>query len=393
MEQAKSDRHCKPQRDYKAIICSIACCFIVIFILFIISMWHLASAPPALAVREHLPSAPPVLAVRVDFPSLENSREEITILEENMKSAGVNTVALGAGRLDWNYFKWENHENYWSQDVQDTGIDFLAEDSKRFSKWANVDIVVDLYAPKYIREHPKSSAISWLGEPSSNLVSTMELVEGDFGEQILLMLEYISTNYPANSISLTELAYYTEGYGDDDKAAYMSYTGRDDWPRLPNGLINIDDPSIGEWRSYEIGRFLDRAAKIVHKNNKKLYMDVEVSWDNLSKESTEKGQSYNVMLEYVDKIVIWNYFGLKSYDPEVTREIAHEYGQKYDSSRIIISIGLWKSGNDILSSEDLKQAMQYSIKGGIDNFWITPSHYLSDDHWEALSEVNMSYSG
>ncbi|AAM05847.1 hypothetical protein [Methanosarcina acetivorans] len=380
MEQAGSDRHCKPRRDSKAIICGIACCFIVIFILLVISIWYPASTSPALTVR-------------VDFSSLENSREEIPALEEKMKSAGVSTVALGAGRLDWNYFKWKNHENYWSQDVQDTGIDFLAEDSKRFSKWANVDIVVDLYAPNYIREHPKSSAISWLGEPSSNLVSTMELVEGDFGEQILQMLEYISTNYPANSISLTELAYYTDGYGDDDKAAYMSYTGRDDWPRLPNGLINIDDPSIGEWRSYEVGRFLDRAAKIVHKNDKKLYMDVEVSWDDLSKESTEKGQSYHVMLEHVDKIVIWDYFGLKGYDPEVTREIAHEYGQKYDPSRIIISIGLWKSGNDILSSEELKQAMHSSIRGGIGNLWITPSHYLSDDHWEALSEINMSYSG
>lgn len=380
MEQARSDRHCKPQSYSKTIICSIACCFILIFIFLIISIWHLASASP-------------VLTVRVDFPSLENSREEITTLEEKMRSAGVNTVALGAGRLDWNYFKWENHENYWSQDVQDTGIDFLAEDSKRFSKWANVNIVVDLYAPNYIREHPESAAISWLGKPSSNMVSTMELVEGDFGEQILQMLEYISTNYPANSISLTELAYYTDGYGDNDKAAYLSYTGRDDWPRLPNGLINIDDPSIGEWRSYEVGLFLNRAAKIVHKNDKELYMDVEVSWDNLSKESMEKGQSYHVMLENVDKIVIWDYFGLNGYDPEVTREIAHEYGHKYDPSRIIISIGLWKSGNDILSSEDLKQAMQSSIKGGIDNLWITPSHYLNDDHWEALSQVNVSYNG
>ena len=99
------------------------------------------------------------------------------------------------------------------------------------------------------------------------------------------------------------------------------------------------------------------------------------------------------MLENVDKIMIWDYFGLSGYDPEVTREIAHEYGQKYDPDRIIISIGLWKNGDDILSSEDLKQAMQSSTQGGIGNLWITPSHYLSDDHWEALSEVNMSYNG
>ncbi|MDI9394576.1 MAG: hypothetical protein QM426_03800 [Euryarchaeota archaeon] len=332
------------------------------------------------------------MAVRVDFPSIEDSREDIITLEKKMKSSGVNTVALGAGRLDWNYFKWEGHEDCWSYGVKNTGIDFLAEDSKRFSKWADVDIVVDLYAPKYIKEHPGSSAISCTGKPSTYLVSTMELVEGDFGEQILEMLEYISTNYQADSISLTELAYYTEGYGDDDKAAYMSYTGRDDWPRHPDGSINIDDPSIGRWRSYEIGRFLDKAAKITHKNNKKLYMDVDVSWEDLRKESTERGQSYRVMLEHVDKIIIWNYFGLKDYDPKVTREIAREYGLKYDPNRIIISIGLWKKGDDVISPEELKQAMQFSRLGGIDNLWITPSNKLSDEHWKSISEVNNRWS-
>ena len=32
MEQARSDRHCKPLRDSNAIICRIACCFIIIVI-------------------------------------------------------------------------------------------------------------------------------------------------------------------------------------------------------------------------------------------------------------------------------------------------------------------------------------------------------------------------
>jgi hypothetical protein len=328
----------------------------------------------------------PMRTVRVDFSNMSASRDEIDALETNMKLSGVNTVALGAGRLDWNYFKWQNHENWWSQDVQDTGIDFLEADSKRFGKWAKVDVVVDVFAEAYIKEHPESAAISSLGKKSKNLVSTTELVDGSFGRQMLLMLDYISSNYQVDSISITELAYYTEGYGDDDKASYMSYSGRDDWPRHSDGMINIDDPSIGQWRSYQVGRFLERAANIVHKHGKKLYMDVEVSWGNFNRESTERGQSYSVMLKYVDKIIIWDYFGLNDYNPEFTEEIAR-YTRKYGADRVVISVGLWSKDGGVISPDLMRRAMRSSIEGGISNLWITPSNHLSKEHWEALAEV------
>lgn len=95
---------------------------------------------------------------------MTKSRAEIEALEPKMLKANVNMVALGAGRLDWNYFKWEGHEDWWSSDVTDTGTDFMALDAARFGKWAHVNAVVDVFAPRYIAAHPQSAAVSWLGK-------------------------------------------------------------------------------------------------------------------------------------------------------------------------------------------------------------------------------------
>lgn len=303
-----------------------------------------------------------------------------------MQKANVNLVALGAGRLDWTYFKWEGHDSNWSSDVRDTGIDFLAQDAARFSRWADVDVVVDVLAPRYIAAHPEAAAVSWLGERSASLVSTTELVRGEFGNQLIEMLDYIAAHYPVNSISITELSYYTEGYGDDDKAAYKAYTGRADWPRNPIGLVNIDDPSIGEWRSYEIGRFLERAAAVVHQHGKKLYMDVEVSWGQLHREAMDKGQDYEVLLQHADRLIVWDYFGLSGYRPDYTTNIAH-YLSKYGRDRIIISVGLWARDGGVISPDALRLAMQAAVKSEIPNLWITPSLYLSEEHWRVLEDV------
>jgi hypothetical protein len=344
------------------------------------------SSPTLTPTATVTPLPVPVRAVRIDFASLKESRSDIQALEQKISTINVNLVALGAGRLDWNYFKWEGHENFWSSDVRDTGIDFLAEDAARFSQWAHVNAVVDVFAPRYIAEHPHAAAVSWLGERSGHLVSTTELVRGEFGSLFLHMLDYIAAHYPIDSVSITELSYYIEGYGDDDKAAYTAYTGRTDWPRNPLGLVNIDDPSIGRWRSYEIGRFLEQAATVVHRYNKKLYVDVEVSWGHLSSESAERGQDYGTLLKYADGLVVWDYFGLSGYPPDYTGEIARSL-RKYGANRIIISIGLWSRRGEVISPVALQRAMQAALHSDIPNLWITPSLLLSEEHWQVVTDL------
>ncbi len=342
-------------------------------------------SPTPRLVATSQPAPEPVRALRIDFPNLQQSRAEVPALEQNMQRAGVNMVGLGAGRAEWTSFKWTGHEDRWSSDVRDTNIDFLAEYAARFGKWAHVSAVIDVYAPRYLQVHPERAAISWLGQPSLYLVSTTQLVEGEFGVQLLDMLDYVAGHYPVHSVSLTELAYYTEGYGDDDKAAYLAYTSRLDWPRTSKGQINIDDPSIGKWRSYAIGRFVQRAAETVHRHGKQLFIDVSVSWGHLERESAENGQDYASLLQQADRLLVWDYFDLNGYPPEYTKDIA-SYLKKYGPDRIIITIGLWGPNEQIISPAALRRAMQAAVEGGLPNLWITPSRYLSDQHWQVLAE-------
>lgn len=337
------------------------------------------SAPP------QAPPTPeaPVRAMSVSYRDIANSQNEVEPLETRMQAIGINMVGLNAGRLDWNYFQWQGRESYWSAQVEESGVDYLMEDATRFGEWAHVSAVVDVFAPRYIERHPDSAAISADGERIDYQVATMELVEGAFGEELLAMLDYIAATYPVDSITLTELFYYREGYGATDLQAYCAYTGRDDFPRTLWGAVDVEHPSIGEWRSYEISRFIARAAAVVHQYNKELFVDVRVSWGNLANESRENGQDYTLLLKYADRLVIWNYFGLNDYEAEYTEELAR-YMEKFGEGRVIVSIGLWGEDDRTVPPADLRHALHALTHTNTPHFWITPSFLLREEHWEVL---------
>jgi hypothetical protein len=325
-------------------------------------------------------------ALRADYTDMAKSREQVQPLENKMRQAGINMVSLGAGRAEWTYFKWEGHEDAWSGDVKTSGIDYLLEDSSRFGVWAHVDATVDVLSPLYIQAHPEAAAVSADGEVSKSLVSTMSLVEGDYGKQLLGMIEAIAANYPVDSISLTELFYHRDGYGADDKAAYLAATGKTDWPRNTDGSINIDDPSIGNWRSAVLDGFIDKAVAIAHKYGKEFYLDVSISLDNMQNATNEHGTRYDLVLQHTDKIIVWGYFDLESYEPEFLETVAR-YLVNYGSDRVILSIGLWNKQNQAISAERLQRGILASQKGGMNNLWITPASLMDDSHWQVLIDL------
>jgi hypothetical protein len=296
-------------------------------------------------------------------------------------------VALAAGRTEWAYFKWGGHQADWASAITDTGIDILADDSNHYGQWAQINAVIDVFAPNYISAHPEKAAISATGVPSPNLVSTAELVNGQFGQKLLDMVQYIAANYPkVNSISITELSYRIDGYGPDDLALYQAATGRSDWPRQSNGQVDIDDPSIGNWRSAVMGQFLGKAAAIAHQYGKQLYMDVGVSYGNLGLMTNNKGTNYNVMLQNVDKIVIWDYFGEDGFPPAYSKDIA-QFLTQFGLNRVILSVGLWGASGSTVSAADFQTAIQASQAGGMPNIWICPGSMMSTAHWQVLNTL------
>jgi hypothetical protein len=337
----------------------------------------------------------PVHAMRVDYLDMSKSREEVDTLESQMQQAGINMVVLSAGRVDWTYFPWSAHHDSWSSDVRQTGIDFLADDSQRFGKWAHVSAAVDMLAPIYIQNHPAAAALSASGTASKNLVSTMELVDGQFGQDALSLIESTASNYPVNSILISELFYYTDGYGDADKAAYTGYTSQQDWPRAAGGEIDINNPTIGAWRVYEMGRFLTKAASIVHQNNKLLFLEVRVALDENGNVVVENGADFNTFLQYADRLVVWGNHDLNGQPPEAIGKVAN-FLSKFGDGKVILMLGLWdklynpdvpKDQMTAIPPGDLLVMLHSADQAGLQNYWITPSFLMSELYWSVIDNL------
>lgn len=261
---------------------------------------------------------------------------------------------------------------------------------------AHVTAVVDVLGPRYIAAHPETAAISWDGQPSKNLVGTLELVEGEYGQQVLALIETVAADYPVNSILLTELAYHVDGFGARDKTAYLAYANQTDWPRTATGAIDVDAPALGEWRSYEVSRFVEKAAARVHQHGKQLYLEVRASPSDLVSQSAAAGTRYDLMLRYVDRLVVWDTEGLEGDAPARLQALA-AFFSAYGPNRAIPLLGLWRPADKASLLERAQQlpvaptALQAGIQavqqGGMASFWIAPSYLLTADHWAVLHSV------
>ncbi len=330
--------------------------------------------------------AAPAHAIRADYTDMAISRPEVLPLEQKIENSGMNMVSLGAGRVDWTFFKWGGHLNAWSDDVKSTGIDFLSDDSSRFGAWAQVDASVDALSPVYIKQHPQAAAVAWDGKPSPQLVSTMQVVQGPYGQMLLQMIEYIAKNYPVDSISINEMFYHVDGYGADDKAAFMAYTGLQDWPRTAAGTIDINSPIIETWRTYELNIFLSQVHTICSRYGKQFYFDVPMNVDANGIPTGGYGVQADKLLANVDKIIIWGYFDLDSLAPEKLQNTASNLTQ-FGPDRTIFLIGLWNKQLQAVSADRLQQAILAVQKGGLTNIWITPASLMTDAHWSKIAQV------
>jgi hypothetical protein len=361
--------------------------FLAILLVFLLT----ACSPAGFSLQKPTPFPTPDLtkqavhAIRVDFKDMQNSREQLPALEKNLQQTRANLLSLSAGRAEWAYFKWAGHEDAWSTDVKSSNIDFLAEDAARFKPWAKINANIDVLSPLYIKNNPQKAALSFDGQPSSNLVGIMELVNGEYGQKTLDLIAYIAKNYPVDSITLSEMNYYVDGYGAEDKAAFLKYSGKNDWPRTADGKIDINDASIDEWRSFELNRFLEKASVICHQLDKQLYLDVPFRLADLENSQSTPVTRYALALQYADRIIALGYFDLDSFEPENLEKVAR-YLTQIDADKIILAIGLWNKDNQAVSADKLQRAISASQKGGLKHLWITPASLMDDSHYQVINQ-------
>jgi hypothetical protein len=344
---------------------------------------------PAITLPAHVAGqlSSPIRAIRLDYVDMSDSRAEVASLEQKIISSGFNLVSLGAGRAEWTFFKWAGHENDWSDDVKESGVDFLAEDAARFSRWAYVDASVDVLSPLYIQAHPQAAAVSYDGVPSTNLVSTVQLAEGPYGKLLLEMIRTVASSYAVNSISINEMYYQRDGYGPDDKAAYLQYTGRVDWPRTASGQIDISNQSIGDWRSFELAKWIDQAHSIAHQYGKSFFVNVALNLNNSKSPVLDYGQPLDLLQAKMDKILLWGFFDPESIAPEDLTNAAQILNENDQQNKFIFVIGLWNKLNQPIAAQKLNQAIAAVQQGGIQDIWITPASLMNTDHWNTLASL------
>ncbi len=337
----------------------------------------------------HVPGqlSSPIRAIRLDYKEMADSRKGIDALEQNIIASGLNLVSLGAGRAEWTYFNWAGHTDALAKEVRDTGIDFLAEDTARFGRWAYVDASVDVLSPLYIQKVPQAAAISYDGVASPNLVSTMQLVEGPYGKLLLEMIRAIASTYAVDSISINEMYYQRDGYGPDDKAAFMQVTGRPDWPRRADGLIDIKDQIIGDWRSFELSRWLSQAQDIAHQYGKSFFVNISLNLNDPRAPVLDYGQSLGLLQARMDKVLLWGFFDPETISAEDLTSAARILKQNDSQHKFIFVVGLWNKLNLPIAAQKLTQAATAVQQGGLEDIWITPASLVNADHWLALSSI------
>ncbi len=343
--------------------------------------------PQPASVKESPVLNGPIHALRVDYTDMAASRNDVISLEQRIAQAGFNMVSLGAGRAEWTYFKWAGHGDAWSSDVKTSGIDFLAEDVARFGSWAQIDAEVDVLSPLYIQKNPESAAISVDGIPSTNLVSTMQLVNGPYGKSLLEMIAAIAANYPVNSISINEMYYQRDGYGPDDRAAYARVTGRNDWPRTADGKINTEDPSISGWRSAELARFIGQAMSIAHQYGKNLFVNVALNLNNSSAPVLDYGQQLELLQGNIDRILLWGFFNPESVPAQDLQKAVQSLSKADYHDKFIFVIGLWNKDKQVVSADSLKSTITAVQAGGLQSIWITPATIMNNDIWNVIKSA------
>ncbi|MBI5039414.1 MAG: glycosyltransferase family 2 protein [Nitrospirae bacterium] len=326
----------------------------------------------------------PHIALSTHFDAWDDWRDALRNVMNRPMIDKVRIVGVGAGRTEWTYFKWEGHQERWSNHQKGAKEDMLLTVAKTFQKSGfKVAAIIDPYAPNLIKDHPEMAATRFDGEKSPDQISFIEMVEGRYGRSLLEMIGYVSRNYPVDIINLTELAYYSYSFNDDDLRSYEAFSGRKGWPRNWGGKIDREDPTIWEWRSTLMERYIMQAADIVHRDGKELYVDVPVSWKDFSRNGQESGLDYRRILKHADKIIVWNYFYLEEASPSVSETLSRYLTENFPVDSFYVSIGLWGKKEHI-DPAAFSAALAYTLKGGTPFIWITPDALVTDKHWERL---------
>jgi glycosyltransferase involved in cell wall biosynthesis len=347
-------------------------------------------APVTSAVAGIFAPEPPAafrLGLSTHFDAWPDWRTAVRSILDRPHIRRAEVIGVGAGRVEWTYFRWKGHEDAWSNHQKgEPSEDLLLEAARAFrGEGLQVSAFVDLFAPAWIKRFPSSAAVSSDGTPSAEQVSLVELADGAFGAQVVDMIEALAAGYPIEAVNVTEAAYGDASFGAADLASYRALTGRRDWPRDAQGHVDLEDPSVWEWKSILFERFVAKASQAVRRHGKQLWVDVAASWRDLSRDGRDYGQDYARILRHADRIVVWDYFALEGLPPSASGDLVRHLAASYPASRFEVSVGLWGKGGSVVPAADFDAALGAALAAGVRQVWVTPNDQVTDEHWASVA--------
>ncbi len=326
-------------------------------------------------------------AVAIHFDAWKNWRDAYLHLLDVPEARYVNRVAVSAGRADWTYFRWAGSEPWWSPEQLAAETDMLEYTiAVLHQRGYRTTAIFDVYGERYLERFPAAAARDLDGKRSEMIICSTELAEGAAGDHLARAVEALAATTQADTVAVTELFYDNHCYDDRCFASFRKATGRDDWPRTPDGKIDYRHRSIGEWRSRQVAVIVARLAQLAHAHGKRFALDVKVSRGDVMRNSVENGQDYQLLAPYVDEFVVWDYFALSGEPPESAARIAAHFDDEFGADKFYLSIGLWDRGG-VISPGQFGRALRSAQDGGATKIWITPAEKMSAQHWKVLADA------
>ena len=329
------------------------------------------------------PAAPAAeRTVGVGYETVVDAASTLPELARRLDDVNANSVTISVGRLDWTAFPWDAHPEVEAA----PGRDHVAEAIKTLGtggdgKKRRITLTIDLLIPGWISTDPGVAGINFDGTRSKDFASVSALTTGPVGERLVDFVAEVTRRYQPDAVALTELMFDNNTYGGDDRDSYLLASGGTDWPRLANGDIDVDHPSLGAWRSNAVAALVAKAATAAHANGATLDMDVRAPWHDPAGDRPESGHDYGLLAAAADRLVVWNYFGLSDAAPSYSAELAAAMAKR--SGKFAISVGMWAKDGRIPAT-DLADALEASVSGGAAAVAVTPSSMLDDDAWRAV---------
>jgi hypothetical protein len=125
-------------------------------------------------------------------------------------------------------------------------------------------------------------------------------------------------------------------------------------------------------------------AVAAHSGGKQLIVDVPVNWKDLQRRGKDSGLEYARVLQCADQIVVWNYFGVEDKSPEISAKVVRDLVHNFPTNKFFVSVGLWEGQTGSLDPKSFQKGLEYTMRSGAQNIWITPNKLMTSGHWSAL---------